>query len=155
MKKILMIVFSLMIVISVNGQMWKGFFKPLDHVVMQNKALLPGSKGDIQFLVRPDVYLNAIMIQFNGKEPLSNPLSAVGFGASVGKYVTDPAGTYCPWAVTGSILTKMTIGESSSAKLGLSVTGEFLNRFIGAGPVVYFEGGKANFGLNINVTYNW
>jgi hypothetical protein len=135
------------------------FFGPLDEAVQVQKdrsatGETTGNTGT--FLFRPAVYATAVFIDFGQKQPETRAMSAVGMGVSWGKYTLKEDGTaYCNIGVQGSFWTGINFGEDAQTKLGVSVVGEFLNRFFSIGPAMYFDAGKPKFGLMANVSYRF
>ena len=138
---------------------WNGFLGPLDKAVKEKQVALKADGEDANkpvFMFRPAAALTAVLVEFNSDTPLSSSLSAIGFGVSYGKYTHTLDGeNYCNFAINGSLWTSMLIGEDADTKMGLSVTGEVLNRLIGLGPVLYLDAGKPKVGLAVNLSYRF
>jgi hypothetical protein len=153
---LLLLIFS----IGANAQSkFTGFFGPINKAVKDRQVSLKAEGASTVtsvFLFRPSASLTAVLIEFNSPTPLSHSLSAIGFGVSYGKYTLDASGnSYCNYAVNGSLWTSMLIGENVGSKMGLSVTGEILNRLIGLGPILYLDAGKPKLGLAVNLSYRF
>lgn len=138
---------------------WNGFLGPLDKAVKEKQVSLKTDGEDVNkpvFMFRPAASLTAVLVEFNSDTPLSSSLSAIGFGVSYGKYTPKLDGeAYCNFAINGSLWTSMLIGDDADTKMGLSVTGEVLNRLIGLGPVLYLDSGKPKVGLAVNLSYRF
>jgi hypothetical protein len=149
-------VVALLMLMGVGAMAQEGtFFGPLDNSV-QVKARAEGTAPSSAFLFRPAVYATAVFIDFGQKQPETRAMSAVGMGVSWGKYTLKEDGTaYCNIGVQGSFWTGINFGEEAETKLGVSVVGEFLNRFFSIGPAMYFDAGKPKFGLMANVSYRF
>jgi hypothetical protein len=162
MKKILILSLALLLIgVCTNAQT---FFGPLDKAVT-TKQLVQIRKSDTVItaytakpvvIFRPAVSATAFLIELGGDNPVTKPFSGVGFGVSVGSYTTDSEGNpWCRYALNGSLWTSMQLDDPTKTHMGLSVTGEFLNRWVGLGPVVYLDAGKVKWGIAVNVSYRF
>jgi len=134
------------------------FFGPLDEAVKvtTDRAIGDATPDNGVFLFRPAVYATAVFIDFGGETPETREMSALGMGVSWGKYTTKADGSaYCNIGLQGSLWTGINFGEDNDTKLGVSVVGEFLNRFFSVGPAMYFDAGKPKFGVMANVSYRF
>lgn len=162
-KRGIVIPFTLLIMLLSTGvkaqSSWNGFLGPLDKAVKEKQVSLKTDGEDVNkpvFMFRPAASLTAVLVEFNSDTPLSSSLSAIGFGVSYGKYTPKLDGeAYCNFAINGSLWTSMLIGDDADTKMGLSVTGEVLNRLIGLGPVLYLDSGKPKVGLAVNLSYRF
>ena len=159
MKKILMLAALLFVGVGLSAQ---NFFGPLDKAVKEKQLVISKEEGtpvaDLKpvFIFRPAVSATAVLIDFSGDNPVSKTFSGVGIGASYGSYTTDSNGEpWCRYAVNGSVWLNMSLDDPTQSHMGVSVTGEFLNRWVGLGPVLYLDAGKVKWGIAVNVSYRF
>lgn len=158
MKKIVILFCLLLVGVGINAQ---NFFGPLDRAVKEKQIVVaksdnvPVSTLKPVFIFRPAWNVTAVLIEL-GKDPVSKPLSGTGFGVSGGSYTTDANGNpWCRYAINGSLWTSLQLDDPTQTHMGVSVTGEFLNRFVGIGPVAYLDAGKVKWGIAVNVSYRF
>lgn len=159
MKKIAILTCLLLVGVGINAQ---NFFGPLDRAVKDKQLVVakadnePVSTLKPVFVFRPAVSATAVLIDFSGENPATKPFSGVGFGVSAGSYTTDSDGNpWCRYAVNGSLWTSLQLDDPTQTHMGVSVTAELLNRFIGLGPVLYLDAGKVKWGVAVNVSYRF
>lgn len=159
MKKTLLLASLLFIAVGLSAQ---NFFGPLDKAVKEKQLVVAKADNvtmaDVKpvFIFRPAVSATAVLIDFSGDNPATQTFSGVGLGVSYGSYTVDSNGDpWCRYAVNGSLWTSMKLDDPTQTHMGVSVTGEFLNRWVGLGPVVYLDSGKVKWGIAVNVSYRF
>lgn len=154
-KPILTVALLLVGITFLNAQSpWNGFFDPVSQAVNQSYLMKADgeSSGEGVFKFRTSFSLTALAIDLSEQAPVATSLSAAGLGLSYGKYITTSDDKpYCKYSINAAFLTKMQFGESTDAKLGISVTGDVFNKILGVGPGVYFDAGKPKWLLLFNV----
>lgn len=159
MKKILMLAALLFVGVGLSAQ---NFFGPLDKAVKTKQLVVAKADNvtlaDVKPVIvfRPAWSITGVLIELGGDNPVSKPLSGMGFGVSAGSYTTDAAGNpWCRYAINGSLWTSLQLDDPTNTHMGISVTAEFLNRFVGLGPVAYLDAGKVKWGIAVNVSYRF
>jgi hypothetical protein len=118
---------------------WDGFFKPIKKVyqpmVMSttDSVNFTATYQANQWLFRPSLALTAVAIDFKSENPMSLSLNSIGMGVSYGKYSLVEDVPYCTYSVNLNLLTSIKVGDETSTNIGLAVTADVFNKFIGAG----------------------
>lgn len=148
-KKAAMVILLVGMAGAVSAQ---GFFGPLDKAV-KDRAV--GDKSKIM-LFRPAVTAQGLFIALGEKNPETTAFNGLGLGGSYGMYTEKADGSlYCNFGVQANFWTQFQAGETVDTKMGLSVQAEFVNRFFNIGPAVYFDAGKAKFGIVYGLSYRF
>lgn len=141
--------------VGINAQSsWKGFLGPLKVAVKEKQLSVKSDVVKPVVIVRPAFSATGALVEFESGTPVTTPISGYAVGVSWGAYTSDASGKpYCKYAVNASLWTNLLLKDPVNTKMGVSVTGEVLNRLINVGPLVYFNSGKLKVGIAFNLSY--
>lgn len=118
MKKIVLILSTLLFAVSINAQNpFKGFFQSTNSAV-QNELFIRSNDVKPVILIRTYVSMTASAVQFGGGKPVVNALNSTGIGLTLGKFSDQNGKAYCDWALNGSLLTQVNLNGVQSLTMG-------------------------------------
>jgi len=147
MKRISIIFALLLIVVSVQAQYTKGFFKP---VTSENFMMLKGEGKTVDILIRPAVDISATQTYLVDKEIKTQPLIGAGVGVSALHYKDITTTPYNDWGINALALFNMT----DAGNVTVSPVATFSYQKISAGAGYNFADKRLFILTGITLTFN-
>jgi hypothetical protein len=128
-------------VFSTSGQSqdFKGFFKPKSLIEIPSPALKSLQAVSVTpptsyvWKFRPAVFVTADAVKVSGGIAVTQPLSSVGTGVSLSKFINSTDAPYEQFAVSALVMTNINLGGQQLTSLGGGIVVGAFNGIINVG----------------------